>query len=87
MSMTQSADFFTGLRDNIVDLGLDIVRAKHIDVERIGDDRNMPDQADLAAGEFAGDAFRPAVAGMTVANWALLGAAVVVGIVVLKKFL
>lgn len=54
-------------------LGVDVARAKLIDVERVSDDNNIPDQAELRYGALS----RPGVAGMT-----LGGTLLVVGVVV-----
>ena len=87
MASTQSADYWTGVRDNLTALALDFSRAKLIDVERPSDDRNIPDQADLRAPGRGNDPTRPAVAGLTAGGWALVAVTVIAGVVVLKKFL
>ncbi len=58
-------------------LGLDVARNKLIDVERVSDDDNIPDQADLRSGLGA-----PAFAGLTIG-----GALLLVGVVVGAGFL
>ena len=87
MALTQSADYFTGLRDDITMLALDVARSRFIDVERLDDDRNFPDEADLRNAQRGGDPTQPAIAGMTIGGWLLVGTAVVVGVILLKKVL
>ena len=75
---TQSASTFQDFLRSVSQLGLDVARHKLLDVERVSDDANIPDQADLQGG-FLG---QPAVGGLT------LGATLlVVGVVVAAGFL
>ena len=86
MSRTNSSDFWSGLRDDVAELGLDVVRHRFIDVETAKDDRNLPDNAALRAGSNGGE-YQPAVAGMPITGWLIVGGIIVVGVVVLKRLL
>lgn len=87
MSQTQSSSYFSGLRDDLTALAIDIVRARNIDSERLDDDQNIPDQADFRAGFNGNEPFTAAPGGVPLATWLLIGVAGVVGIVVFKKFI
>ena len=63
------------LLSQVGQLGLDIVRHKQIDVERVSDDNNIPDQAELRYGALSA----PAFGGLTIGG-ALLLVGVVVGV-------
>ena len=78
----------------VKDLAIDYTRAKYINAETQNDDRNIPDQADLRAGygqraasDATGGIYQPAAAGITVQQWLMIGAAALVGVVVLKRVL
>jgi hypothetical protein len=78
----------------VKDLAIDYTRAKYINAETARDDRNVPDQADLrngygyaAASDATGGIFQAAPGGVTMQQWLLIGAAAVVGVIVLKRVL
>lgn len=76
---TQSADYFTGVRDSLTGLGLDYLRAKFIDVERPSDTRNVNDYVDVREGN--------AGTGGTVVTMLVVAALVVGGVLVLRRVL
>lgn len=76
-----SSDFWTGLRDNATALALDVARDRLIDVERPGDDRNMPDNVDLASGQ------RVAANGISVVTVVAIAGAALLGVLLLKRVL
>lgn len=78
---TQSADYFTGFRDSLTALGLDFLRSRLIDVERVGDTRNVNDAVDVREGE-AG-----IIGGMSIGGVLVLAAVVVGGVILLRKVL
>lgn len=75
---TGSADYFTGLRNSLTGLGIDALRAKLIDVEQVKDTRNVPDSIDVREGQ---------AGGFNVASLLLIGGAVILGVVLLKRVL
>lgn len=85
--LTGSSDYFTGVRDSLTSLALDFGRAKLIDVERASDDRNIPDEADLRAGQTGRESAGAAPGGIPVIGWVLLGFAVVAGALLIKRAL
>lgn len=91
MAMTGSTDYWSGLQNSLTDIALDWLRYKQLDLERPGDDRNLPDQADLRYGyNTAGQAygpFVPAPLGITWMQWGVIAAATVGGVVLLKRVL
>jgi len=86
---TASTDYWTGIRDSLTDLSLDWLRYKHLDLERPGDDRNIPDQADLHYGQHtAGQAYGPyamAPGGLTWMQWLMVGGLVIGGVWFAKR--
>lgn len=75
---TASSDYFTGLRDALTGLTLDVARSKLIDVETMNDTRDVPDYMDAKARQ---------AAGVSVGGLVLIGAALLVGVIVLKRVL
>lgn len=74
---TQSADYFTGVRDSLTGLGLDFLRSKLIDVEKVSDTRNVNDTVDVREGS----------SGFSIGGVLLVAAAVVGGVLLLKRVL
>ncbi len=64
-----------------------MLRARLIDVEQIGDDGRIPDKSDLRAGFVKGKALQSAPGGVPMTTWGLIGAALLVGVFVFKKFI
>lgn len=89
MASTSSTDFWTGLRDNITGLAIDYARARYVDVEQPGDDRNIPDQADLRYWGFGddGSGVVRAPGGVPIAGWLLIAGAAIAGAFLLKRAL
>jgi hypothetical protein len=89
MASTTSTDFWSGLRDHITGLAIDYARARYVDVERPGDDRNIPDQADLRYWGKAddGSGLVSAPGGVPLVGWLLIAGAAVLGAVLLKRAL
>ena len=87
MAQTESTSYWSGLRNDLTGLAIDIVRARHIDVEQFGDGDNLTDQADVRAGFTGQDSFVAAPGGIPITTWLLIGAAVAGGVIVFKKFL
>lgn len=75
---TQSADYFTGVRDSLTGLGLDFLRSKLIDVERVSDTRNVNDAVDVREGQAGFGNVGPML---------LVAAAVVGGVLILRRVL
>ncbi len=46
---TQSASFFTGLRDDLTSLALDVVRSRHVDRVTLDDEKPLVDRAEFEA--------------------------------------
>ena len=84
MAQTQSSSYFSGLRDDLTGLAIDLVRARHIDSQLVDDERNIPDQADVRAG-FTGDAFKAAPGGVPIGTWLFLGGAAALAVFAFKK--
>lgn len=76
-----SSDYWTGLRDNLTGLALDAARVKLVDVERASDDKNIPDNVDLASSK------RVAANGVSVVTVVAIAAAALVGVLLLKRVL
>ena len=76
---TQSADYFTGIRDNLTALALDWGRSKLIDVERPSDTRSVNDVVDVREGQATGTG--------GVGTMLLVAVAVVGGVLLLKRAL
>ena len=84
MSRTSSSDYFSGLRDSLTSLVIDVVRARSIDVETVNDDRPMRDNVDVLTGQ-PGDPYAISPGGLTVPAWLLIGAAVIGGAFFIAK--
>lgn len=75
---TGSSEYFTGLRDALTGLTLDVARSRLIDVEHVNDTKDVPDYMDSK---------RPLGVGMSVGGLVLIGACVLVGVILLKRVL
>jgi hypothetical protein len=80
---TSATDYFTGLRDSLTGLALDIGRAKLIDVERSDDDRYIYDGIDLSANQQG----TTQAMGLSIGTMLLIGVVLVVGVVLAKRVL
>lgn len=89
MASTDGNGFWIGLRDQLAGVAVDYARAKWVDVETAADDRNMPDLTDLrydgSRGQGSGTGLVRAPGGIPWVGWLALGAAVIVGAVLLKR--
>ena len=77
---TSASDYFSGLGQSLTGLGVDYLRHRLIDVERIDDDRDMPDRIDSADRQTVGG-------GVSILAVGLIVVGVVVGVVLLKRVL
>jgi hypothetical protein len=77
---TGSADYFTGLRNELTGLTLDFARSKLIDVEHVNDTRNVNDTVDVREGQATG-------LGLGMTGWLLVGGLVIGGVLLLRKVL
>lgn len=89
MAQTQTANYFSGLRDQLTGVGLDILRARYIDAQTPQDEKNVPDEADFRynVGSVTGNPLERAPGGVPLSTWAVIGLGLVAGVIVLKKFL
>lgn len=98
MAQTQGTDtggFGAGFKDflfGVADKAIQYEQAKRVDVETTSSGRNVPDNADMVAGQTRqaasdtlGGSFKKAIAGVSIQNWLLIGGGIAVGSVVLKK--
>lgn len=88
MASTGSSNTWTGVLQGALATGLDYASAKLLDVQSTADESNLPDRADLYYGYGTSSVKQKATSGlggMSAGMWALIGVAVVVGLVVLKK--
>lgn len=88
MAATSSSDFWSNLRETVTGLAVDYARARYVDVEQQGDDRNIPDNADLrywGFGDKNGTGLVTAPGGLPLAGWAMIAAAIVGGVYLLRK--
>lgn len=63
-------------------LTLDVARARLLDVERVTDDSNVPDQADLRYDASRGSA---AAGGLSLGAWVILGALGLAGVLFVTR--
>lgn len=99
MAMTEgtavsSGNTAGGLFGGITKLGelyIDYTRAKRLDVETPNDDDNIPDKADLAAGntmagrDALGGIFNHTIGGLNAMEWVMVAAALGATVYTLKK--
>lgn len=75
---TASTEYFTGLRNDLTGLLIDFGRSKLIDVEQVGDTKNVNDTVDFREGQLGG---------FSVGGILLVAGLVIGGVILLKRVL